>query len=188
MPTMSDSVLLFTLDTNCLVDLEEGRSDAQSVRALADAHRAGKARVAAVFSSASENPQPERTDAANLTDFQLRLARLDLAHLETVAALGIWDFSFWDGSLWGDDAGKSLQDQIQAILFPAFDFSCARPFDRKWRNAMCDVQMIWAHIHYRRDVFVTSDGNFHKAAKHAALVTLGAGRIVSPAEAAALLA
>jgi len=49
-----------------------------------------------------------------------------------------------------------------------------------WRNRKCDVQAIWSHIHHKRDVFVTSDCNFHKADKKAALIALGAGRIEHP--------
>jgi hypothetical protein len=49
-----------------------------------------------------------------------------------------------------------------------------------WRNRNCDVQAIWSHIHHKRDVFVTSDCNFHKADKKAALIALGAGRIEHP--------
>ena len=33
-------------------------------------------------------------------------------------------------------------------------------YRKKWRNAWCDRQMIWAHEHHKRDVFVTSDKNF----------------------------
>ncbi|UXN73192.1 hypothetical protein N8D56_19795 [Devosia sp. A8/3-2] len=39
-------MLTFTLDTNCIIDLEEGRPQAASVRALADAHAMGAAEVA----------------------------------------------------------------------------------------------------------------------------------------------
>lgn len=180
-------MLSFTLDTNCLIDLEEDRDSAPSVRAVVDAHRDGRARVAVVFSSASERSQPDRPEAANLAEFTARLARLDLAHVDVLPALGIWDFSFWDGCLWSDDGpGAALQDQLQALLFPDIDF--ARPvFDKRWRNAMCDVQAIWAHIYHRRDIFVTGDGNFHKQTKEAALISLGAGRILRAPEAANLL-
>jgi len=32
---------------------------------------------------------------------------------------------------------------------------------------------IWSHIHHKRDVFVTSDENFHGTAKKLALIALG---------------
>jgi hypothetical protein len=44
----------FTLDTNCLIAIDERRPEAASVRTLADAHAAGKANVAVVAMSASD--------------------------------------------------------------------------------------------------------------------------------------
>jgi len=46
---------------------------------------------------------------------------------------------------------------------------------------------MWSHIHHKRKVFVTSDRNFHKADKKAALIALGAGRIEDPESALSLL-
>jgi len=51
------SVRKFTLDTNCLIAIDEGRPAATAVRALADAHLAGTAHVAVVAMSASEKQQ-----------------------------------------------------------------------------------------------------------------------------------
>jgi hypothetical protein len=59
----------------------------------------------------------------------------------------------------------------------------ARPLDAKWRNRLCDTQIVWSHIHHGRDVLVTSDDNFFKASKIRRLEALGARRICSPAEA-----
>ena len=39
---------------------------------------------------------------------------------------------------------------------------------------------MWCHLHYKNDIFVTSDGNFHKATKLPRLLALGAGQIVRP--------
>jgi hypothetical protein len=72
------------------------------------------------------------------------------------------------------------------VLFPRLSFDGAA-LDHQWRNAKCDVLSIWSHIHYRRHVFVTSDGNFHKETKKPRLLALGAGRIEQPADAALLL-
>jgi hypothetical protein len=47
---------------------------------------------------------------------------------------------------------------------------------------------MWSHIYHGRDVFVTSDDNFHKAGKKAALIDLGAGHIERPEGALSLLA
>jgi hypothetical protein len=45
--------------------------------------------------------------------------------------------------------------------------------------------MIWAHIHHGGDVFVTSDRHFHAQTKKRRLLEIGAGEILTPAEAAA---
>ena len=42
----------------------------------------------------------------------------------------------------------------------------------KWRNAICDVQALWSHIHAGNDVFVSRDRNFHKASKLPKLLSL----------------
>jgi hypothetical protein len=58
---------------------------------------------------------------------------------------------------------------------------------RPWRNAKCDVQALWSHIYHKRSCFVTRDENFFKVSKLPALIDLGAGSIMRPAEAAALV-
>jgi hypothetical protein len=59
--------------------------------------------------------------------------------------------------------------------------------DRKWLNAKCDVQAFWSHMHHEREVFVTSDQNFHAETKKRELLALAGGRIEYPIGAAALL-
>ena len=47
---------------------------------------------------------------------------------------------------------------------------------------------MWSHIRFDGDLFVTSDGNFHKVDKKKQLIDKeGAGDILKPQEAAALL-
>jgi hypothetical protein len=47
-------MLTFSLDTNCIIDIEEERPDSVFVRALAGAHACGEANAAVVAISASE--------------------------------------------------------------------------------------------------------------------------------------
>jgi hypothetical protein len=119
--------------------------------------------------------------------------------------MAYWDISFWDQCLWPDEAMRKLEHEIHSILFPTVPFlwedycrsNSLDPLDpppnpstgkwQKWRNCKCDVQAIWSHIHHKRDVFVTSDTNFHKADKKEALIALGAGRIEHPDGALSLL-
>jgi hypothetical protein len=47
---------------------------------------------------------------------------------------------------------------------------------------------MWCHIRYGCDVFVTSDGNFLKDSKRAALIALGAKEVADPERAARIAA
>ena len=87
---------------------------------------------------------------------------------------------FWDHFLWSDDKGEAELDEIEGVLFG--DSPPVDPGSRAWLNRKCDVLSMWCHIHYGNDVFVTSDGNFHKATKLPRLIALGAKRIARPEE------
>jgi hypothetical protein len=153
--------------------------------------------VALVAVSASE-PQKGGTQIENFKEFQAWLAQLGLGHLEILPAMLYWNISFWDWSLWSDDESEKLERSIHEVLFPSIEFDWAEycreneldpaTLDRKWRNAKCDVQALWTHIHHGREIFVTADGNFHKVSKRPGLVALGARQILLPDEAAKLIA
>jgi hypothetical protein len=197
----ADCMRTFTLDTNCLVAIDEGRPEAAHVRTLADAHAAGKVHVAVVAMSASEKQKDGRY-IKNFEEYCERLAALGLAHLDILKPMAYWDICFWDWCLWSGPDMQSLEKQIHTILFPAVEFSwqdhCrANGLDpatsspsreyHKWRNCKCDVRAIWSHIHGKRDVFVTSDGKFFAATKRSALISLGAKGIECPEDAISLL-
>jgi hypothetical protein len=179
----------FTLDTNCIISLDEGRTDAPAVRALVDAHATGAARVAVVAISASER-QRGGGQLQSFTAFQERLAVLGLAHLEVLHPMAYADICYLDHCLATDEEMERLERSIHEILFPNIEFlwpafckahgtdPAATAIDRKWLNAKCDVQMLWCHINGNRDVFVTADeDDFHAPSKKAALIALGAKRI-----------
>lgn len=184
----------FSLDTNCVIALEEGRVEAASVRALANAHAAAKANVGVIAISASER-QKDGRHLESFTCFQNRLKALGLEHLDLILPMLYFDLTFWDCTVFTDEAGQMLEKKIHQILFPNIqflwpDFCLANNLDplhiasgSKWRNAKCDVQALWSHINAKRDVFVTSDENFHKVSKKAKLIALGAGCIERPIDA-----
>jgi hypothetical protein len=186
----------FTLDTNCLIAVENNEPAAEAIRALADAHTKQSADVAVVAMSASEKPQGGRS-IRNFSEFQNRLEVLGWTHLKIILPMMYWNITFWDHAFWVDDAMTDLERRIHAILFPTARFlwqdHCRDenidpmqiPFGTTWSNRKCDVQAIWSHIHGGRSVFVTSDKNFHK--KKTALIALGAGRIERPHTAIQLL-
>jgi hypothetical protein len=80
----------FTLDTNCLIAIDEARPDARAVRVLADAHAAGKAEVAAVAISASEK-QSGGGSSENFVEFRRCMEALGLAHLDALPPMAYHD-------------------------------------------------------------------------------------------------
>jgi hypothetical protein len=199
-------MLSLSLDTNCIIALDEVRHDptshraaeARAVRALVSAHTVRKADVALVAISASER-QKDNGHLENFSTFQERLTSLELGHLELLHPMLYFDVTFWDASLWSDEKMQALERSIQAILFPNIPFlwsdycaakgldPAAGTADRKWKNAKCDVQAFWSHAWRKRDVFVTSDDNFLKDLKKPQLIALAGGHIETPASAAALV-
>jgi|GEM_PF-7010376 len=87
----------FTLDTNCLIAIEKCEPEAAEVRALADAHAAGKANVAVVAMSASEKQQ-DGVYIKNFEEFRERLVGLDLAHLDILKPMAYWNIGFGIGA------------------------------------------------------------------------------------------
>ncbi len=187
----------FTLDTNCIIAVDERRPEAAAVRALAEAHADRTADVAVVAISASERQVGGRY-IANFVEFRERMAALEIAHLGMIPPLAYWDITFWDYSVWSAPPMLELEQRIHEALFPNVEFvwqsyclaNDINPESSpagKWRNCKCDVLALWCHIHGNRDVFVTSDQNFHAASKKPTLINLGARRIEYPNDAAALL-
>ena len=188
----------FTLDSSCIDAINEGRAEVKFIRQLADAHTAGKANVAVVALSAAE----KRQFGSYFDDFDAfrdHLAALDLARLEILKPMACFDISFPDWCIEPDGVMAALEKKIHDILFPQSEFDWQDYADANdldpdslspygdWRRHKCAVLEMWSHIHNKRDVFVTADDEFHKPAKKAALLTLGAGHIEQPAEAVAAI-
>jgi len=193
-------MLSFTLDSNCIIALENEEPNAPAIRLLAAAHMRGVADVAIAAIMASE----KQRDVPLLEDFEVfqeRLRNVGLGHLSLCHPMFLLDMGFWDHGLWAGPDETKIELAIHHILFPNIqhdyrDFCAARFIPETpliwdderdlWRNAVCDVQGLWSHIYARRDVFVSSDSVFHQATKKPLLINLGAGRIEYPAPAAAL--
>jgi len=84
-------MLALSLDTNCLIDIAEGRPDSVAIRALADAHARGEASVAVVAISASEK-QKNGKRLTNFDQFRARLDALALGHLEILKPMLYFGF------------------------------------------------------------------------------------------------
>ena len=181
----------FTLDTNCIIAVEEARPESEAILKLANAHRLGNASVALVAISASER-QKNGNNLETFTIFKERLKQLGLGHLDLLEPMLYFDVTFFDYCLWTDETMVLLEHDIHKVLFPNIDFLWStyceshglNPMsdcpNHKWRNAKCDVQAYWSHAYRKRDVFVTSDQNFHKKTKQSQLIARVGGRILTP--------
>ena len=183
----------FTIDTNCLIDVEDGRPSAPFVRELVSLHGQNGINVATSAIGASER-QRAGGYAENFSEFQAKLKAIGFDALELLPPLAYWDICFWDHCVANET--DTLEKDIHNVLFPNIEFmwvDCANArglpveaLDKNWRNAKCDVLALWCHIKHGGGVFVTSDGNFHAATKRDKLRALGAGTIAFPEHALAL--
>ena len=174
-----------TLDTNCLIDLDEDRANAAAVRRLTAACRDESISVALAASSATER-QKDGSSLQNLRMFDERLKDLGLSHLQILPSLGRRDMDFWDAAVWAGPAELKLEQEILCILFPSYaaigSDDLSRELEtRRGRNRLMDARAFWAHAVAERDIFVTSDENFLK--KEAKLSAIYPGRIMKPADA-----
>jgi hypothetical protein len=191
-------LLTFTLDTNCIIAVDEKRSEANAILELVSAHRKGLASVGLVAISASEQ-QRSSGRLENFEQFQERISKLGLGELDILLPMAYCDVSFYDHGLFSDDTMVQGELKIHEILFPNVPFlwseHCAKVgldpetnrLDKKWRNAKCDVQAFWSHVYGKRNVFVTSDENFHAETKKPHLILLAGGYIETPESAVNLI-
>lgn len=175
----------FTLDTNCIIDLDENRPNAVFVQKIVAAWRTGQVELAVVAVTASENQQSKKANR-DFGEFENKLVRVGLKGVYHLLPMMKWDVFYWDHALWSEEQMEVLYAQIQEILFP--DISLVPPEDielnSSWRNKACDVLVAWSHAHHKWDILVTSDTNFHK--KRDKLQTVGVNEILYPKEAASL--
>ncbi|MBU6482635.1 MAG: hypothetical protein KGS09_19100 [Nitrospirae bacterium] len=181
----------FTLDTNCLIDVEEERPNASFIRDLVALHGKNGITVAISSIGASER-QRAGGYAQNFSEFQAKLKTIGFEGLEHLPPLAYWNICFFDHCVMSGE-NNTLEQDIHNVLFPNIefmwvDYAKARglavdSIDKNWRNAKCDVLALWCHIKHDRDVFVTSDLNFHATAKRDKLKALGVGAVAYPKDA-----
>ena len=181
------------LDTNCLIDLEQQSELGEQVADLRALHNAGRIELCIPAVSASER-QPGGVYFHNFKEFEQRLEALGLSSATLLSPIAYFGIAFFGHGLYGGAESSALDEAIHDILHPeiAFgyrDYCSAHGLDpeatlnRRWRNAKCDVLIAWTHIHYRCNLLVTNDDNFHKLTKVARLTALGAGPVVRTADA-----
>jgi hypothetical protein len=183
-----------TLDTNSIVDLEQNNEWAPYIRELVQMHKDRKIHLRIVAMSASER-KPNRTYSRNFDEFKKRINRIGLSDAEILKPICYWDVSFWDCCVWSDETTSKLEKDIHRVLFPTIEFEYAKYCKsqglnekntdayKKWLNAKCDVLILWSHIWYKGDFFVTRDKRFFRKTKKLVLARLGAKEILCPDEA-----
>jgi len=87
--------LSFTLDTNCIIAIDELRQEAHSILELVESHRTGKASVALVAISASERQKTSK-HLESFSEFQSRIKRLGLHQLDMLTPMVYFDVTFCD--------------------------------------------------------------------------------------------
>jgi hypothetical protein len=177
-----------TLDNNCLVSLEKGEKDSLDIRKIIDLHNSRRVKVFIPAIAASQNQQGGKLHQ-NFKEFEQYLKKIGCDGCYLLNPLAYLDITYLDHCVLGP---SSLEEPLHKILFPRLPFQYADYrklygadcdiVHRKWRNAKCDVQAMWCHIHYSNDIFITNDGNFYKATKKPRLIGLGAKEIVRPEE------
>jgi hypothetical protein len=189
-------MLRFTLDHNCIIDIDEDRQPrAGCLRALLARHDAGEIEVRLVATSASERQQ-SGPYLETFGQFQDRLAALGLEHLQLLAPILVLGVSYADWCILAGPDDIALMKRIHSVLFPGQPLDLQDAFaaagdqadpvviEQKWRNHELDVHALWCHVHYNGDIFVTSDDVFFKQQKREPLAKLGAARILRPCDAA----
>lgn len=194
--------MTLTLDTNCIIDLEQGNEHQAALRRLVAKHNAGAIDLRVSEIVASERLR-EGGYAKSFATFQERIAALSARPIAVLRPIGRWNVTYWDHGVWADEAMGALEEQIHTILFsqpyrwapiareagldpevtPAEDCDLWR----KWRNRLCDSAAMWCHIHYNGDIFVTRDANFLAPSKKTALEQLGARSIAEPSQACVMV-
>ncbi|MBI5071984.1 hypothetical protein HZB93_03810 [Candidatus Falkowbacteria bacterium] len=169
-----------TLDTNCLIDIEERRTGYENILEIYNLHRNKKIQIAVVASSAVDKKISKRP-ITNFMEFRVWLKNIGFEDIEFLCPICYTNISFMDYSVLSGPELEKLDHEIHAVLFPKLPFEGPSPEIRaKWVNAKNDVLIMWAHIWNKRDFFITRDGNFLKNSKREPLEELGAKCILTP--------
>ena len=189
----TNSLMKLTLDTNCIIALDENREPAATcLRSLLHKHSLGKVQLQLIATSGSER-QSRGPYLDNFGKFKERLDYLGLGHLPLLFPLLVLNVSYLDWCIIASEEDLILLEDIHKTLFPEQPYhlhdvlAMARPnvdasvMEHKWRNRLLDVHALWCHLRYGGDIFVTSDKNFHK--KQAMLTKYGSTVILNPCQA-----
>jgi hypothetical protein len=181
-----------TFDTNVLFDIFEGRNNKKYIDQLKQLHDTGVLQINIAATSGAEN-RPDGLAVKNMDRFKELIDSIGFSNVSILNPIFYWDFSFYGYAVYASEEMIELESNIFQVLFKdtAYNYRdfCALnnadkdKIDPDWLNKMCDTQIMWCHINYGGDIFVTSDKNLHKATKKPLLIGLGAKGIMYPKEA-----
>jgi hypothetical protein len=178
----------YTLDTNCIIAMEESRLEASALMTLVERLRLGTVIVQITAIAAAER-QRSGISLERFDDFRARIAALGLGEAVFLRPPMYAGLCFADYRIVHEDEFLSQERAIHEVIFSSTPFEIdgsEHPVGSKqwlrWLNAKCDVLTMWCHLHYRGGVLVSSDENFHAGSKHLRLLSMGAGSIVRPNE------
>jgi len=167
----------FVLDSNAIIDLVEDRDDSYPIRRLVNQWRDGRVQLAVCVVSAAENFQQSTGQSTrSVPAFREKLSKAGLADAEVLRPLLLFDFSFWDETIWPDDRGQYLYDRLVELLVPGGmrDSPDDPASNSKWRNELCDVMIAWCCIYHGWPNLVTRDSQrFHKGGRAESLRNMG---------------
>jgi hypothetical protein len=148
-----------TLDLNCLIDVEEIRQPhVELVLELQRRADAGTVELSIPASAASERRSPDKPGITNFGQFQQWVATLGFRSVDFLAPIMYLDFSFLDYAVLAGGSGSALEEKIHHVVAPNLPYQSPAPHQvGKWRNAKCDVQAVWCHLHYGTDALCTRD-------------------------------
>jgi hypothetical protein len=104
-----------TIDTNCIIDLDEERESAPAIRELIAMHEANQITLRVVGISASEK-QPNGIMAPNFGLFRQRLERLGLGNAVITSPPAYADITYMDNSYFATQTGQILGAGIHNVL------------------------------------------------------------------------
>lgn len=118
---MTTPMLKFTLDTNCVIAVDENRIESTYVQQLAHAASRGTVDVAVVAIMASEK-QKHGGYLRSFSEFEQRMKLLGLGHLKFALPLAYFDICYWDKCLWAGSDDIALDRKIQKTLFSNIEY------------------------------------------------------------------
>lgn len=178
-----------TIDTNCIIALEETRDYTDAIKQLIVMHNKGEINLRVVGISASER-QPNGSMAPTFSLFRERLEKLGLGNVDILIPPAYWDICYFDHCYFPSAQDTLLELAIHLVLSPNLPFQFTH-FEKtadktiknwrwKWLNRKCDTLAYMSHVKFGGGLFVSNDKKAFSAQKKEKLLKFGGGDIQLP--------